>query len=194
MNKLAKKFVLSVRKNGEEYELSSNRAFLQSIGHHLRKNGYSHSLLNDREFIEVQDILKKKQKQLKSIGKGNKPNSANPLTDDEIEQLYSDGILGNTTPTALLHTVRLNNCIYFGMRPGKEQRDLCWGDLQLKADTEGVRFIEFSTEHQTKTKTLAKTLEISEKRSQRCSKIPTILNVVQSLLFCATKTKDHLKC
>jgi hypothetical protein len=43
--------------------------------------------------------------------------------------------------------------MYFGMRPGKEQQDLCWGDLQLKADAKGVRFIEFSTERQTKTRT-----------------------------------------
>ena len=39
------------------------------------------------------------------------------------------------------------------MRPGKEQRDLCWGDLQLKTHSEGNRFIEFNTERQTKTRT-----------------------------------------
>ena len=62
----------------------------------------------------------------------NTPNSADPLTDKEIEQLYSEGVLGNGTPRSLLKTVWLNNCIFFGMRPGKEQRDLCWGDLDLK--------------------------------------------------------------
>ena len=39
------------------------------------------------------------------------------------------------------------------MRPGKEQRDLCWGDLVLKTDSKGNRFVEFSTERQTKTRT-----------------------------------------
>ena len=63
--------VLAVRKkNGEEYEPSSLRAFMQSIDRHLRKNNYGFSVLNDKEFHEVLDILKKKQKQLKSIGKG----------------------------------------------------------------------------------------------------------------------------
>ena len=76
LQKLAKKFVLAVRKqNGEEYQPSSLRGFLQSIDRYLRKKGYPFSLLNDKEFHEVQDILKKKQKQLKAIGKGNKPNS-----------------------------------------------------------------------------------------------------------------------
>ena len=74
---IIKKFVLAVRKkNGDEYEPSSIRAFLQSIDRYLRKNNYGFSVLNDKEFHEVQDILKKKQKQLKSIGKGNRPNAA----------------------------------------------------------------------------------------------------------------------
>ena len=165
LNNFAKKFVLSVRKrNGEEYEPCSIRAFLQSIDRHLRKNGYPLSLLNDREFSEVQDILKKKQRQLKSIGKGNKPNSADPLTDEEIEQLYCDGVLGNKTPRGLLNTVWLNSCIFFGMRPGKEQRDLCWGDLELKVDAQGVRYVEFSTEPQTKTRTGENPRNIRETR------------------------------
>ena len=65
LQQLAKKFVLGVRKkNGEEYEPSSLRGFLQSVD---RKKGCTFSLLNDKEFCEVQDILKKKQKQLKAI-------------------------------------------------------------------------------------------------------------------------------
>ena len=69
-NEIIKKFVLAVwKKNGEEYEPLSLRAFIQSIDRHLRKNNYGFSVLNDKEFHEVQDILKKKQKQPKSIGK-----------------------------------------------------------------------------------------------------------------------------
>ena len=80
LREIIKKFVLAVRKkNGEEYEPSSLRAFIQSIDRHLRKNNYGFSVLNDKEFHEVQDILKKKQKQLKSIGKGNQPNATDPL-------------------------------------------------------------------------------------------------------------------
>ena len=68
LQQLTKKFVLGVRKkNGEEYEPSSLRGFLQSVDRYLRKKGCTFSLLNDKEFCEVQDILKKKQKQLKAI-------------------------------------------------------------------------------------------------------------------------------
>ena len=82
LQEIIKKFVLAVRKrNGEECEPSSLRAFIQSIDRHLRKNNYG--------FHEVQDILKKKQKQLKSIGKGNRPNAADPLSDEDIDTFYS---------------------------------------------------------------------------------------------------------
>ena len=164
---IIKKFVLAVRKkNGDEYEPSSIRAFLQSIDRYLRKNNYGFSVLNDKEFHEVQDILKKKQKQLKSIGKGNRPNAADPLSDEDIAMFYSCGVLGFDSPRALLNALWLNNCIYFGMRPGKEQRDLCWGDLQLKTDSEGNRFVEFSKERQTKTRTGENPRNLREKKPQ----------------------------
>ena len=50
------------------------------------------------------------------------------------------------------------------MRPGKEQRDLCWGDLQLKTDSEGNRFIEFNIDRQTKTRTGENPRNIREKK------------------------------
>ena len=167
LQEIIKKFVLAVRKkNGEEYEPSSIRAFIQSIDRHLRKNNYGFSVLNNKEFHEVQDILKKKQKQLKSVGKGNRPNAADPLSDEDIATFYSRGVLGIHSPRALLNTLWMNNCTFFGMRPGKEQRDLCWGDLQLKTDSEGNSFIEFNKERQTKTRTGENLRNIREKKPQ----------------------------
>ncbi|KAL9964319.1 hypothetical protein ACROYT_G027945 [Oculina patagonica] len=76
------------------------------------------------------------------------------------------GVLGIHSPRALLNTLWINNCTFFGMRPGKEQRDLCWGDLQLKTDSEGNRFIEFNKERQTKTRTGENPRNIREKKPQ----------------------------
>ena len=54
---------------------------------------------------------------------------------------------------------------FFGrMRSGKEQRDLCWGDFQLKTDSEGNRLIEFNIERQTKTRTGENPRNIREKK------------------------------
>ena len=154
------------KKNGNEYEPSSIKAFLQSIDRYLRENNHGFSVLNDKEFHEVQDILKKKQKQLKSIGKGNRPNAADPLSDEDIATFYRCGVVGIDSPRALLNALWLNNSIYFGMRPGKEQRDLCWGDLQLKTDSEGNCFFEFSQERQTKTRTGENPRNVREKKPQ----------------------------
>ena len=110
----------------------------------------------------MQEILKKKQKQLKSIGKGNRPNAADPLSDEDIVTFYSCGVLGIDSPRALLNALWLNNCIYFG----KEQRDLCWGDLQLKTDSEGNCFVEFNKERQTKTRTGENPRNLREKKPQ----------------------------
>ena len=55
------------------------------------------------------------------MGKGNRPNAAEPLSDEDIDLFYNRGVLGIQSPRALFNTVWLNNCIYFGMRPGQEQ-------------------------------------------------------------------------
>ena len=124
---------MSLRKqNGKEYEPSSVRAIVQSIDRYLRKKNYAFSVLNYKVFYNVQDTLKKKQKQLKSLGQGTRPNAADPLTDEDINNFYDRKFLGTDSPRALWNTVWLNNCIHFGMRLGKEQTDLRWGDLELK--------------------------------------------------------------
>ncbi len=193
LQELATRFVLGVRKkNGEEYEPSSIRGFLQSVHRFLRKKGYQFSLLNDKEFCQLQDILKKKQKHLKAIGKGNKPNRGDALTDEEIDEFYRVGVLGNATPRALLNTDWMNNCTYFGMRPGQEQRDLCWGDLQLKTNTDGLRFVAFSTEPKQK-HTRAKTPKMSEKSGQRCLKTSKVPNAVLPPPIWPINNKDHRK-
>ncbi len=164
---IIKNFILSVRKqNGKEYEPSSVKAFVQSIDRYLRKTHYAFSVLNDRVFYDVQETLEKKQKQLKSLGQGNRPNAAEPLSDEDINYFYDRKVLGTNSPRALLNTVWLNNCIHFGMRPGKEQRDLRWGDLELKQDSEGTRFIEFCRERQTKTRTGENPRNLRSKKPQ----------------------------
>ena len=70
---LAITFVLGVRKkNGEEYEHSSIRGFLQSVDRYLRKKGYKFSLLNDtRKNSAVFKISSKRSKNnLKPLEKG----------------------------------------------------------------------------------------------------------------------------
>ena len=56
----------------------------------------------------------------------------------------------------------MNNCIYFSLRPGQEQQDLCWGDLELKTNADGLRYGKLSTERQTKRRTGENTRNVRE--------------------------------
>ena len=60
--------------------------------------------------------------------------------------------MGIHSPQALINTLWFNNCLHFGIRGGKEQSDLSWGDVVLKTDCHGKEYLEYSTERQTKTR------------------------------------------
>jgi len=54
------------------------------------------------------------------------------------------------------------------MRPGQEQRDLCWEDLELKTNADGLRYVKFSTERQTKTRTSDNPKNARESKPECC--------------------------
>ena len=58
--------------------------------------------MKDAEFEQARKALQSKQKDLKQKGKGYKPNASVALTEEEIKILYDKGLLGTSTPEALL--------------------------------------------------------------------------------------------
>ena len=147
------RFLLSVRKkNGDEYEPSTLRGFIASIERYLKKCRYSESVITGQNFARTRDALKSKQKHLKRLGKGNKPNEASSLTPEERDILFERKEMGFSSPKALINTLWLNNCMHFGLCGGKEQRELKWGDVVLKTNPFGKEYLEYCTERQTKTR------------------------------------------
>ena len=154
LNNHLSRFIFAARtKKGEDYEPSSLRGILASVERHLNRSGYGKSIIKDIEFVKTREALKAKQKSLKREGKGNKPRATTALSDEEINILYSKKLLGIASPLALVNTVWLNNMLHFGLRGCKEQRELQWGDVTLKQDSEGKEYLEYSVERQTKTRT-----------------------------------------
>ena len=140
-----------------------------SIERYVKKKSYCFWVIIFIEFAGTREVLKAKQKALKSLGKGcrNKPNASHSLTDSEVDELYRKGQLGSGTPEAML-----NNTTRFGMRGGIENRDLCWGDIQLKediSDGEAIPYLEL-TRNGKQRHVRAKTLVISIVSSQECMK------------------------
>ena len=146
-------FVLAARtKTGKDYEPSSLRGILASVERHLSRYSYGKTIFKDSDFKKTRDALKAKQKELKRHGLGNRPKATTALTDDEIEILFDKKLLGLSSPQALLNTVLLNNMIHFGLRGCKEQKELRWGDVILKTDSDDKEYLEYF-ERQTKTRT-----------------------------------------
>ena len=153
LNEFISEFIISVRtKDGNEYEPTSLRSLMASFERHLKKQGYSASIINDLVFEKTRKVLQSKQKQLKKQGKGNKPKASVALTSEELKILYEKSLLGMCSPEALLNTLWLNNTLHFGLRGCKEHRDMCWGDVKLHKTANGMEYLEFN-ERQTKTRT-----------------------------------------
>ena len=78
--------------------------------------------------------LAARRKQLRSMGKGQKPNTSSSLSDGDEEQLFVTNRLGDSDPKTLIRTVWYFLTLHFGMRGRDEHHKLRYGDLQLKTD------------------------------------------------------------
>ena len=124
---------------------------ISSFDRQLRRKNYGQSIACGHEFARVRETLAMKQRQLKREGKGNLPNKSEPLTDEDLNQLWDTHQLGSSTPDSILQTLWLYNTVHFGLRSCQEHRDMCWGDVSLKRDDNGHEYLQFC-ERQTKTR------------------------------------------
>ncbi|XP_061180197.1 zinc finger MYM-type protein 3-like [Saccostrea echinata] len=149
---LAQFFMTVTKQNGEQYEPNTLKSIQCSINRFLAEKGSNLNIIEDREFKHSRDVLLSKRKLLRQQGKRNKDRRADPLTQNEIDILYSNNFLDGANPKALSNTVYLNNSMYFGMRSRTEHVNLRWGDIELKETSTVEKFLELS-ERATKTRT-----------------------------------------
>ena len=89
------KFIINVRqRDGSEYESNTDKGIVASIDRHIRSNNYGNSIKKGHAFDQARRVLTAKTMDLKEMGKRNKPNKAQPLTDDEVDKLYTTGRWG----------------------------------------------------------------------------------------------------
>ena len=131
----------------------SLRALLGSFERHLKNRNYGFSIIKDNIFHTCREVLKAKTKDLKSQGKGNKPNAVEAISDQVVDQLYTVCQLGADNAKSLQNTMWYILVSQFGMRPGVEMRNLCWGDVQVGCDPDGTEYLIYIQEGQTKTRT-----------------------------------------
>lgn len=95
-------FFLTIRKEGNgdinhpsrQYEPSTITAMHSSMFRYLNFSDYGHNIKTSELFRHSRDVMTSKMKELKQLGKGSKPNAAQPFTTDHIAMLYEQNILG----------------------------------------------------------------------------------------------------
>ena len=104
-------FVFEVRKKtGEEFPPKSLHHIASSIQRYLQMSGNSSvDIYKDSEFAEFRVCLDAEMKRLQSAGCGSKTRKAEPLTEEEEEILWQKGLLGRSTPQALVDTILVMN-------------------------------------------------------------------------------------
>ena len=186
-------FLLQVRKkDGEQYEPTSLRSFVSSFDRYLRKKDYSSTIMEGKEFRKTKEALVAKRKELKKDGKGNKPNAARMLTDEEVDILYGQDLLGCSSSEALINTIWLNNTQFFGLRGCQEHRDMRWGDVEIKETADGTAFLEYN-ERQAKTRTGANPKDSRTVKPKMFAVVGSERDPVRAYDLYASKRPDHLK-
>ena len=114
-------WMLNLKKaDGSDYEPDSITSFHCGVSRYLKDNGYGVNIVNDSRFETSNRVLKAKRKQLKSAGLGNKPNKAEPISDEHLELLWEKGLIGMHSAKALLNMLYLTEG--FGLRASHESR------------------------------------------------------------------------
>ena len=88
-----------------------------SFDRHLKECKYSVSVIEDVAFERTRKCLEAKNKQLEKEGKGNRPNAAEALSDDEINILYEKNLLKISNRRSIdTHTLALQFTAFWSTR------------------------------------------------------------------------------
>lgn len=133
LNHLLSKFFMDVRKkNGKEYETDTLSSYQRSIQRYLSNKKSKVNILKDEEFSESRKVLVAKRRSLVfNHGKGNKPQAAQPLTEEYEDALFNSGEFGEENPSSLQKAMWWMLSLHFGFRARDESRKLRWGDRRL---------------------------------------------------------------
>ena len=70
-------------------------------------------------------------KRLRAKGLGSAPKRAEPITHDDEEKMWSQGVLGDSSPKQLVETIIYMCGLYFAMRSKTEHYNLRNGDIEI---------------------------------------------------------------
>lgn len=138
-------FIFETRKkNGERYPATTLRDIFQGISYHVKiviSKGWR--LFDDDQFQLSRNALDAAMKEanksnITSAGNG----ASTPITLQQEDKLWETGVLGDDNPTTLLRTIFYSAGKFFGLRGGKEHRELEFGKhIKLEQTEEGEALV-----------------------------------------------------
>lgn len=136
LNILLCRFFMDVsKKDGEVYEPVTLTSFQRSIQRDLNDRNSTTNILKDQQFAKSRKVLSARKRDLVvNNAKGNRPQTARELTEDEEDLLFKAGQFGDYDPEVLQCTVWWVLSLHFGFRARDESRKLKWGDVGLEND------------------------------------------------------------
>ena len=155
LNILLCRFFMDVRKkNGGVYEPGLLASFQRSIQRYLNDHNCSTNVMKDQEFAKSREVLSARKRDLVvNNAKGNRPQAARELTEDEEDLLFQTNQFGEDDPEVLQRTVWWLLSLHFGFRARDECRRLQWGDIAVEDDpVSGKQVLEWKAERGSKTR------------------------------------------
>lgn len=149
LNECLTMFYAAVRReDGTEFKVSSLKAIRAAIDRYLREppNNKPWSIVGDSAFQKSNKVLNAICKQMMQDGKVGPTIHKNPITSEQLQQLYETGQLGEwdtLDPSQLLRTAWFYITFYFGKRGRENQRKLTSDMLVLRSTPQGRRYYEF---------------------------------------------------
>lgn len=149
LNECLTMFYAAVRReDGTEFKVSSLKAIRAAIDRYLRQppNNKPWSIVGDSAFQKSNKVLNAICKQMMQDGKVGPTIHKNPITSEQLQQLYETGQLGEwdtLDPSQLLRTAWFYITFYFGKRGRENQRKLTSDMLVLRSTPQRRRYYEF---------------------------------------------------
>ena len=149
LNECLTMFYPAVRREDDtEFKVSSLKAIRAAIDRYLRQppNNRPWSIVGDSAFQKSNKVLNAICKQMMQEGKVQPTIHKNPITSEQLQQLYETGQLGEwdtLDPSLLLRTAWFYITFYFGKRGCENQRKLTSDMLVLRSTPQERRYYEF---------------------------------------------------
>ena len=144
-------FTGQVRKrDGSRYPGKTIHEIITSLQKYFQIQGKNVRLIDVNKFPTLYYALDVAMKQSATAGIGMDTRKALAISKEQECRLFELGILGNTTPLSLVRSVFYMIGLHFGIRGGKEHRNLNINNFTILHDLGGKEYIQY-TERVSKT-------------------------------------------